>query len=147
MSSRCVNHTLQNCYNFTIVSGTAGIQSMFSFKNPPNAEILSTLHEPHQRMSQFGWGVDTALSVSPPMCSWQSLKSTGTGDHHFTFLATSEWVSLKILCRCNQILEMYKIQHWCYCFKEISMDSGNLSVMSIFLETRSILYPNIHILR
>lgn len=42
MSSRCLNYTLQNCYKFMVIRGTAGIhtQSMFFFKNPPNAEIF-----------------------------------------------------------------------------------------------------------
>lgn len=134
MSSRCLNHTLQNCYKFMVIRGTAGIhtQSMFFFKNPPNAEIF-----PHPSWSsprtESVWveSVDRAPQ-EPPMCSWQSLESTAEKGHHFIFLVTSEW-------GLQNILEMYKILFWCFCYKKIYVDSGDLSVMSIFLETRSVL--------
>lgn len=140
MSSRCLNHTLQNCYKFRVVRGTAGIhtQTMFFFKNPPNAEIF-----PHP-----SWSSPRNESL------WVGRVDSAPHEPTNVFLAVT-WIygrersSLYISCRIRMglaenivlmqiVLEMYKILFWCFCFKKVYADSGNLSVMSI-LETRNFL--------
>lgn len=141
MSSRCLNHTLQNCYKFRVVRGTADIhtQNMFFFKNPPNAENF-----PHP-----SWSSPRNESL------WVGAVDSAPREPTNVFLAVT-WIydiersSLYISCRIwmglagnivliQNVLEMYKILFWCFCFKKIYVGSGDLSVMSIFFETRSVL--------
>lgn len=141
MSSRCLNHILQNCYKFRVVSGTAGIhtQSMFSFKNPPNAEIFFSppCMNPTKKWVTVGGEFGEHSLWAHQWILGSHLNLLAQKSHHFIFLAASEWVLLKILCRCKTSWNCIKYSFDVSVFKKIYVNSGDLSVISIFLETRS----------
>lgn len=99
MSSRWTNHMSLNPCKFSIVFRTRNLHfhSMFFFKRPQDTETFSTLHESHHEMIHHGWGVWISPFISPPMWSWQLLKSTAKQDrtqgiHHFIYFTAQTLV-------------------------------------------------------